>query len=113
MARYHFAPTALSRENLLKEGKNPDTVFVTGNTAIDALKTTVRGDYTHPELEWAKGSRLILLTAHRRENLGEPMHRMFRAIKRMVDEQKDLKVVYPIHMNPTVRAGCCGGIWGR
>ena len=104
VARYHFAPTALSRENLLKEGKNPDTVFVTGNTAIDALKTTVRGDYTHPELEWAKGSRLILLTAHRRENLGEPMHRMFRAIKRMVDEQKDLKVVYPIHMNPTVRA---------
>ena len=95
-----------------QRGKESGYRFVTGNTAIDALKTTVRGDYTHPELEWAKGSRLILLTAHRRENLGEPMHRMFRAIKRMVDEQKDLKVVYPIHMNPAVR-GRCGGIWGR
>lgn len=104
VARYHFAPTELSRQNLLREGKNPDHIFVTGNTAIDALKTTVRREYTHPELEWAKGCRLILLTAHRRENLGEPMRRMFRAIKRMVDEQEDLRVVYPIHMNPTVRS---------
>ena len=76
---------------------------MTGNTAIDALKTTVREDYTHPELEWAKGSRLIMLTAHRRENLGEPMHHMFRAIRRIVDEHPDIKVIYPIHMNPVVR----------
>ena len=103
LARYNFAPTDRSRDNLLKEGKNPDSIYVTGNTAIDALRTTVREDYTHPELEWASDSRLILLTAHRRENLGEPMHQMFRAIRRIVDEQPDLKVIYPIHMNPTVR----------
>ena len=103
VAAYNFAPTELSRQNLLNEGKKAETIFVTGNTAIDALKTTVRDDYTHPELEWAKGSRLIMLTAHRRENLGEPMHNMFRAIKRIVDEHADLKVIYPIHMNPVVR----------
>ena len=76
---------------------------MTGNTVIEALKTTVREDYTHPELEWAKDSRLIMLTAHRRENLGEPMHRMFRAIRRIVEETPDVKVIYPIHMNPVVR----------
>ena len=103
IAKYNFAPTELSRQNLIKEGKNPESIFVTGNTAIDALKTTVRKDYTHPELEWAKDSKLIMLTAHRRENLGEPMYHMFRAIKRIVDERNDLKVIYPIHMNPTVR----------
>lgn len=103
VAAYNFAPTELSRQNLLNEGKKKETIFVTGNTAIDALKTTVRDDYTHPELEWARGSRLIMLTAHRRENLGEPMHNMFRAIKRIVDEYADLKVIYPIHMNPVVR----------
>lgn len=103
VAAYNFAPTELSKQNLLNEGKKPETIFVTGNTAIDALKTTVRDDYTHPELDWAKGSRLIMLTAHRRENLGEPMHNMFRAIKRIVDEYDDLKVIYPIHMNPVVR----------
>ena len=103
ISQYNFAPTELSKENLLKEGKNPKNVYVTGNTAIDALKTTVREDYTHPELEWAKGSKLIMLTAHRRENLGEPMYHMFRAIKRIVDEREDLKVIYPIHMNPVVR----------
>lgn len=103
VARYNFAPTELSRQNLLKEGKRPETIYVTGNTAIDALKTTVREDYAHPELEWAAGSRLILLTAHRRENLGEPMHHMFRAIRRIVDEHPDIKVIYPIHMNPVVR----------
>ena len=103
LAAYNFAPTDLSRQNLLKEGKKPETIYVTGNTAIDALKTTVREDYTHPELEWAKESRLIMLTAHRRENLGEPMYHMFRAIKRIVDEYEDLKVIYPIHMNPVVR----------
>ena len=103
VAKYNFAPTAMSKENLIRERKNPDSIYVTGNTAIDALKTTVRDDYTHPELEWAKDSRLIMLTAHRRENLGEPMHRMFRAIRRIVDENPDVKVIYPIHMNPVVR----------
>ena len=103
ISSYNFAPTELSKNNLLKEGKNPETIYVTGNTAIDALKTTARRDYTHPELEWASGSRLIMLTAHRRENLGEPMHQMFRAIRRIVDEHPDVKVIYPIHMNPVVR----------
>ena len=102
VTRYHFAPTPLSRDNLLREGKKPETVFVTGNTVIDALKTTVRSDFTHPELEWANGSRLILITAHRRENLGEPMHYMFRAIRRVVEEHPDVKALYPIHMNPAV-----------
>lgn len=103
ISQYNFAPTELSKENLLKEGKKSDTIFVTGNTAIDALKTTVRKNYRHPELEWVNEGRLILLTAHRRENLGKPMIQMFRAIKRIVDEYDDLKVIYPIHMNPAVR----------
>jgi len=103
IAKYNFAPTALSRENLLKEGKDPSTIHVTGNTAIDALKTTVRESYSHPELEWASDSRLITITAHRRENLGEPMHHMFRAIRRIIDEHPDVKAIYPIHMNPVVR----------
>ncbi|MCI8429214.1 MAG: UDP-N-acetylglucosamine 2-epimerase (non-hydrolyzing) [Lachnospiraceae bacterium] len=103
ISSYNFAPTELSKQNLLKEGKAEETIFVTGNTAIDALKTTVREDYTHPELEWAEGSRLILITAHRRENLGEPMKHMFRAIRRVCDEHPDIKAIYPIHMNPAVR----------
>lgn len=103
IAAFHFAPTELSKRNLLNEGKKEESVYVTGNTAIDALKTTVRDDYCHPELEWAKGSRLIMLTAHRRENLGEPMYHMFRAIRRIVDETPDIRVIYPIHMNPVVR----------
>lgn len=103
ISRFNFAPTELSKNNLLKEGKDPDTIYVTGNTAIDALKTTVRDDYTHPELDWAKGKRLIILTAHRRENLGEPMHQMFRAIRRIIDEHPDVCAIYPIHMNPIVR----------
>ena len=103
ISRFNFAPTQLSKENLLREGKDPATIHVTGNTAIDALQTTVRKDYTHPELEWAKGSRLILITAHRRENLGEPMKQMFRAIRRVMDEHPDVKAIYPIHMNPVVR----------
>ncbi|MBQ8238021.1 MAG: UDP-N-acetylglucosamine 2-epimerase (non-hydrolyzing) [Oscillospiraceae bacterium] len=103
ISRYNFAPTELSRQNLLNEGKKADTIHITGNTAIDALKTTVRGDYTHPELEWAKGSRLIMITAHRRENLGEPMKNMFRAIRRVMAEHPDVKAIYPIHMNPVVR----------
>ena len=113
ISQYNFAPTELSRDNLIKEGKAEDSIFVTGNTAIDALKTTVREDYSHPELEWAEGSRLIMITAHRRENLGEPMHNMFRAIRRVMEEHADVKAIYPIHMNPVVRkaaeeelAGC-------
>ncbi|MBQ3604051.1 MAG: UDP-N-acetylglucosamine 2-epimerase (non-hydrolyzing) [Clostridia bacterium] len=103
VAKYNFSPTELSKQNLLNEGKNSESIFVTGNTAIDALKTTVRENYTHPELEWAEGSRLIIITAHRRENLGEPMHNMFRAIRRTMDEYPDVKAIYPIHMNPVVR----------
>ncbi len=103
LARFHFSPTEKARQNLLEEGKKPETIYVTGNTAIDALQTTVRDDYHHEVLDWAEGSRLILLTAHRRENLGEPLHHMFRAIRRIVDSHPDVKVVYPIHMNPVVR----------
>lgn len=103
ISRYNFAPTELSKQNLLREGKKAETIYVTGNTAIDALKTTVKPNYTHPELVRAKGSRLIIITAHRRENLGEPMHHMFRAIRRIMDEHKDVKAIYPIHMNPIVR----------
>lgn len=103
ISKYNFAPTELSKKNLIKEGKSECSIYVTGNTAIDALKTTVRNDYTHPELEWAKGSKLILITAHRRENIGEPMKNMFKAIRRVMDEYPNLKAIYPIHMNPTVR----------
>lgn len=103
VAKYNFAPTNMSKDNLLKEGKDPSTIFITGNTAIDALKTTVREDYSHEHLEWAADSRLIMITAHRRENIGNPMKNMFKAIKRIVDEHSDIKVIYPIHMNPVVR----------
>lgn len=103
VAKYNFSPTEASKQNLINEGKNESTIYVTGNTAIDALKTTVREDYTHSELEWASDSRLIMLTAHRRENLGEPLRNIFRAIRRIVDEYEDIKVIYPIHMNPLVR----------
>lgn len=103
ISQYNFAPTSLSKENLLREGKNPESIYVTGNTAIDALKTTVREDYRNEHLDWAKDSRLIMITAHRRENLGEPMHHMFRAIRRVMDEHPDVKAIYPIHMNPVVR----------
>ena len=103
ISKFNFAPTELSKQNLLKEGKDPHSIYVTGNTAIDALKTTVRENYTHPELEWAKSSRLIMITAHRRENLGEPMRHMFKAIRRVMDEHPDVKAIYPIHMNPVVR----------
>ena len=103
IAKYNFAPTQMSKDNLLREGKDPESIYITGNTAIDALKTTVREDYTHPELQWAADSRLIVITAHRRENLGEPMHNMFRAIRRIMEEHPDVKAIYPIHMNPVVR----------
>lgn len=103
VSRWYFAPTEASRQNLLEEGTSEDRIWVTGNTGIDALKTTVREGYRHPELDWAKSSRLILITAHRRENLGAPMHSMFRAIRRVMEEHADTKAIYPIHMNPEVR----------
>lgn len=103
ISSYNFAPTELSKENLIKEGKDLASIYVTGNTAIDALKTTVRDDYINEHLEWAKDSRLIMITAHRRENLGAPMKSMFRAIRRVMDEHPDVKAIYPIHMNPVVR----------
>lgn len=103
ISQYNFVPTKIAKDNLIKEGRNPDNIFITGNTVIDALKTTIKENYTHPELEWAKGSRLILLTAHRRENLGKPMEHMFRAIRRVLNENLDVKIIYPIHMNPIVR----------
>ena len=103
ISRFNFSPTEMSKQNLLREGKDENTIFVTGNTAIDALKTTVISGYTHSELEWASDSRLIVITAHRRENIGDPMHQMFRAIRRIMDEHPDVKAIYPIHMNPVVR----------
>ncbi|MDE5685670.1 MAG: UDP-N-acetylglucosamine 2-epimerase (non-hydrolyzing), partial [Paramuribaculum sp.] len=103
ISQFNFAPTQLSQQNLLNEGKKAETIYVTGNTAIDALKTTVKDEYCHPELDWAADSRMILVTAHRRENLGEPMRNMFRAIRRVMDEHPDVKAIYPIHMNPVVR----------
>lgn len=103
ISQYNFAPTQLSKDNLLRAGYKEDSIYITGNTAIDALQTTVRQDYSHPELDWAAGSRLIMITAHRRENLGQPMHNMFRAIRRIIDQHPDVKAIYPIHMNPVVR----------
>ncbi|WP_097071683.1 non-hydrolyzing UDP-N-acetylglucosamine 2-epimerase [Ureibacillus xyleni] len=103
MADLHFAPTENSKDNLIKENKNIENIFVTGNTAIDALKTTVRENYSHPVLDKIGDSRMILLTAHRRENLGQPMRNMFRAIKRILAEHEDVQVIYPVHLNPAVR----------
>ena len=102
-AKWNFAPTELCRKNLLNEGKKPETIYVTGNTVIDAMKTTVRKDYTDGILDWAFGDKLIFLTAHRRENIGEPMRRIFRAVKRALNCNKYVKVVYPVHRNPAVR----------
>ena len=103
VTKYYFAPTEMSRNNLLRENKNAEDIFVTGNTVIDALATTIREDYQNEHLEWVKNSRLILLTAHRRENLGQPMRNMFKAIRRICEEHADIKIIYPIHMNPVVR----------
>ena len=104
ISAYNFAPTQLSHDNLVKEGKDPKKIWITGNTAIDALKITVRPDYTDENLNWAKGKRLITITAHRRENLGNPMRNMLKAIKRVLDEHDDVVAIYPIHMNPAVRS---------
>lgn len=103
VSAYNFAPTPLAKEHLLKEGKDPAKIWVTGNTVIDAMRHTVSENYSHPELDWVGNSRMIFITAHRRENLGEPMHNMFRAIRRVLDEHPDVKAIYPIHMNPLVR----------
>lgn len=103
ISQYNFAPTPLSRDNLLREGKNPSNIYVTGNTVIDAMQHTVQENYTHSELDWVGDGKLIFITAHRRENLGEPMHNMFRAIRRVLKEHPECKAVYPIHMNPVVR----------
>ena len=103
ISQFNFAPTPLSRDNLLREGKRPESIYVTGNTVIDAMRHTVKEDYRHAELDWVGSNKLIFITAHRRENLGEPMHHMFRAIRRVLDEHLDCRAVYPIHMNPAVR----------
>lgn len=104
MTDMYFAPTLMSKENLLKEGKDESKIYVTGNTAIDAMATTVDENYTHPELKWIKpNEKMILLTAHRRENLGKPMRNIFKAVKKITDEFNDVKVIYPIHLNPKVR----------
>lgn len=113
ISKFNFAPTTTSRDNLIREGKDPESIYVTGNTVIDAMRYTVTEEYSHPELEWVGNDRMILITAHRRENLGQPMRNMFRAIRRVLDEHPDVKAIYPIHMNPVVRqaaqeelAGC-------
>lgn len=110
ITEFHFAPTKATKANLIKEGKLPKKVYVTGNTVIDALKTTVIDDYSHPDLEWAikadepdSNSRFVLFTAHRRENLGEPMKNMFRAVKRVLNEHRQVKLVYPVHLNPVIQ----------
>jgi UDP-N-acetylglucosamine 2-epimerase (non-hydrolysing) len=103
ISQFHFAPTALAREHLLQEGKKPDSIYVTGNTVIDAMGYTVMADYHHPELDWVGNNRMVFITAHRRENLGQPMHQMFRAIRRVLDEHPDVRAIYPIHMNPVIR----------
>ncbi len=103
ISKYNFAPTQLAADHLIMEGKSPDSIYITGNTVIDAMKHTVKNDYTHPELNWVGNGKLIFITAHRRENLGQPMHNMFRAIRRVLEEHPECKAVYPIHMNPVVR----------
>ncbi len=103
ISKYNFAPTYLAASNLIREGKNVDNIFITGNTVIDAMKYTVRDDYTHPALKWVGNSKLIFITAHRRENIGNPMCNMFRAIKRVLEEHPECKAIYPIHMNPVIR----------
>lgn len=103
MADLHFSPTDGSADNLRRENKPEEAIFITGNTAIDALKTTVREDYTHPVLDLVAGHKMVLMTAHRRENLGEPMRRIFRAVRRLVDEHPEIAVVYPVHLNPAVQ----------
>ena len=103
VSRFHFAPTIVARDNLLAEGIKKDQIFVTGNTGIDALRTTVREDYSHNQLTWAQDCKMLLVTAHRRENWGVPMRCMFRAIRRIVEDHEDVKAIFPLHSNPLVR----------
>ncbi|MBB5266355.1 UDP-N-acetylglucosamine 2-epimerase (non-hydrolyzing) [Catenibacillus scindens] len=103
ICKYHFAPTELAKKNLIADGKDISTIYVTGNTVIDAMRHTVVADYHHSELDWVGNDRMILITAHRRENQGEPMRHMFRAIRRVLDEHHDVKAIYPVHMNPKVK----------
>lgn len=103
MCDMYFAPTDVSKHNLLEENISEDKIYVTGNTAIDAMKTTIKKDYNNEIFDWIGNDRMILLTAHRRENLGEPMRNIFKAVRRIVGEYPDVKVVYPIHLNPKVR----------
>jgi UDP-N-acetylglucosamine 2-epimerase (non-hydrolysing) len=103
MADLHFAPTNGAADNLRRENKPEESIYITGNTAIDALQTTVRSDYSHPVLDKVAGKRMVLMTAHRRENLGDPMRRIFRAVRRLVNEHSDIAVVYPVHLNPVVQ----------
>ena len=103
IAKYHFAPTLRAKQNLIAEGKSEEDIYITGNTAIDALKTTVKADYSSNLIDWAKGSKLILVTAHRRENLGQPMENMFSAIRRIITEHNDVKAIYPVHLNPKIQ----------
>lgn len=104
MSDLYFVPTELSKENLLRENKDEKKIFVTGNTVIDAMSTTINKDYNHPVLDWIKpGEKMLLLTVHRRENLGNPMRNIFKAVKRVVDDFPNVKVIYPIHMNPNIR----------
>lgn len=112
ISRFHFAPTEMARKNLIQEGKDSKSIFVTGNTAIDALKVTVKPDYEHDELKWAEDSKLILLTAHRRENLGVPLEHIFRAVTKIVSFYQDVKVIYPVHLNPSIRE-CADQILGK
>ncbi len=112
IADMHFAPTNLARNNLISEGKPENSIFVTGNTAIDALKITIKEDYNHPIIDEIGNDRMILLTSHRRENLGKPMKNIFRAVKRIVDDFKDVQVVYPIHLNPEIR-NIAGEVFGK
>ncbi len=112
ISKYNFVPTQLAADNLIKEGKDPSTIFITGNTVIDAMQHTVSPDYTHPELDWVGDKKLIFITAHRRESIGEPMHHMFRAVRRVLDEHPECKAIYPIHMNPAVRKAAEGELGG-
>lgn len=112
VSKFNFAPTPLAKSNLLREGRKPENIYVTGNTVIDAMQYTVYQNYTHPELEWVGDNKLIFITAHRRENLGKPMHQMFRAIRRVLDEHPDCRAIYPIHMNPAVREAAVAELGG-
>ena len=113
IAKWHFAPTHNDWNHLVNEAKNPQNVYITGNTVIDAVRTTVRKDFAHPLLDWAEGSRMVFMTAHRRENQGETMRGMFRAIKRVIREHEDVRLIYPVHKSPAVRKAALEELGGH